>query len=693
MRSTFSTLLLFLTFSCGVLAQQKKLDSLIRAVPTSLDTLRVNGLIAVSREMVSYNIPEAIKYIDQAFELARKLNYTKGEATCNVGYGLSAYYSDNYVLAEKYYLIALSLAEKTNNPGIQMRCFNNLGLVNEGLGNFEKAISYYFKALDMAGKLHDESTVAKANNNIGNVYRSEEKYDLARSYYSQGLRSSIKSGDKWSTASAWNNLGIIYKKKGNRDSSLIYYKEALKLRTELEDRKGMALVMNNIAGLYLEHGNYEEALSRYQEVLTLCHETGDKFMTGLVYHNLGESYLNLKNYTKAIEFIDSAAALSEKIGAKDLLKEAYRRYYLTYKAMKDFPNALKYDKKYSILKDTLYSASNQKAILEMQTRYESQQKEAEVDLLHKNKELEAIQLKQDRFLVSGLVSAASLFFIITGLLYNRNSAKKKSNLRLEYQNKLIRAQKEEITSSITYAQGIQRSMLPSEAVLKAILPEHFVLHKPKDIVSGDFYFVEKSGDTILFSAIDCTGHGVPGAFLSFLGMDILQDAVHRQGIIKPSELLFHLDREISRRLRKTTDAQSVRDGMDLAMCSFNTRTNELQVAAAFNPVYIISGGVLEEIKPDKHAIGSTHDKGPVQFTNHHRTLRKGDCIYVLSDGYADQFGGALGKKFKYKPLKELLVANAGKTMREQGELLEKTHLAWKGEMFQVDDVLIMGIRI
>jgi serine phosphatase RsbU (regulator of sigma subunit) len=694
MRFRIPVFFLFLLCLQPVFCQQKLTDSLIRAIPSALDTNRVEGLIRVSREMVSNNPTEATKYIDQAYELSRSLKYPRGEAIANIGYGLAAYYSDNYLLAEKYFLQAIGIAEKIKNRNILARSYVNMGLANDGMGNYEKAISYYFKGLGYAEQIKDESVIARANNNIGNVYKDEGKFDLAGMYYQRALASHIKAGDKWGIASALNNVGLIFKRTGKRDSCMIYYQKALQLRIELEDKKGEDLVLNNIAGLYLESGEYQEALTRFLSLLPRCQESGDKYLTGLVYNNLAESYLGLKNYKLALIYLDSVKSLSEKLGARELQKEVYKRYYMAYKTMRDFTSALKYYKKYSQLKDTIYNANNQKAIVEMQSRYESQRKEAEIELLHKNENLETARIKHERTLVSSLIGAGILFFLLTGLVYNRSAVKKKANRDLEHQNELIQAQKEEITSSIAYALNIQRSMLPSAAALKAILPEHFILHKPKDIVSGDFYFVEKKGDYVIFSAIDCTGHGVPGALLSFLGMDILQDAVHRKNITEPSELLLHLDAEINLRLRKTTDTDSVRDGMDLAICSLNTRTNELHVAGAFNPVYIVSEGTMEEIKPDKHAIGSNRDSAtPIQFTNHVRMLKKGDCVYVLSDGYADQFGGRMGKKFKYKPLKEMLLANSVKSMKEQGELLEQIHLKWKGDMFQVDDILILGIRI
>jgi serine phosphatase RsbU (regulator of sigma subunit)/Tfp pilus assembly protein PilF len=693
MRIRFYHFLLFLLVSSHGFGQKKLVDSLLKAIPAAHDTNRVNGLIRVSREMVANNPAEARKYIDQAYELARELNYKKGEAIAEVGYGLASYYQGELGQAEKHYFRSIELAEHLHDLKIQTRCYINLGLVSDDRGNYEKAIEYFFKGLEMAEKLQDEGLASKALNNMGNVYSSEGKLELALGNYKRALEKETRLDDKWGIASSLTNIGLIYKRRGDTDSCMNYYLQALELRKELEDKKGEGLVLNNIASIYLEKGEFDGALIRFQQVLNICHESGDKYLTCMVYNNLSSCEQGRKNYKRSLAFLDSCYALSEKIDSKEMRMQACKRYSAFYRERKDFDQALKYDEQYSDLKDTIYNGNNQKAILEMQSRYESQRKESELELLQKNSELETAHLKHEHTLVSTLVSAGLLFFLLTGLVYNRSRVKKKANRDLENQNELIQAQKQEITDSILYAQNIQRSMLPSRELLASILPEHFILHRPKDIVSGDFYFIEKAGDCILFSAVDCTGHGVPGALLSFLGMDILQDAVHRKGITQPSELLSCLDTEINLRLRKATDTESVRDGMDLAICRLNLKTNELTTAAAFNPVYIISNGVLEEIKPDKHAIGSNRENTPVQFTDHVRSLKKGDCIYVMSDGYADQFGGVMGKKFKYKPLKEILLSNSEKPMKEQGDILEQTHIKWKGGMFQVDDILVLGIRI
>jgi serine phosphatase RsbU (regulator of sigma subunit) len=689
MRFRFHALLFFLLLSCCAFSQRRVIDSLLKILPPGHDTLRANALIAVSREMVRNSPVEARKYIDEADAICKEKNFAKGQAICQLGYGLADYYSGNMAQAEKHYLEAIEIGKRSNNLRIQSRAFINLGLVSDDRADYDKAISYYFKGLEIAEQLHDENNAAHALNNIGIVYGNKGQTQLALEYHHRSLVKERKLGDKYGIASSLLNIGLIFKKKKILDSCMHYYLEALQIRQELEDTKGIALVENNIASLFLEGGKLDEARKKFLHVLEICRPIGDKYLICLAYNNLAECSYGLKNYSQSIAYTDSASDLARKMGSKEMLMQSCFRYSQVYRAMNDFQTALRYKEEYLTLKDTIYNANNEKAILEMQSRYESDKKESEIELLKTDEALRAVHHKHDRTLMAGLVGGSLLFILLTGLVYNRSSTKKKANAALRSQNKLIVAQKEEITDSIAYALNIQRSMLPDLRDFEAV-SDHFILHKPKDIVSGDFYFVAKTGEQLIFAAVDCAGHGVPGALMSFLGMDILQDAVKRKGMTRPSDILTYLDSEIFLRLRKNSDDQSVKDGMDLALCSLNLKTGELQTAGAYNPVYLIVGGVFEEIRPDKMAIGSGHGK---PYTQVSRMLNKGDSVFVLSDGYADQFGGALGKKFKYKPLKEFILANCQKPMAEQAELLDRMHMDWKGNLFQVDDILIMGIKI
>ncbi|MBN8691662.1 MAG: SpoIIE family protein phosphatase [Bacteroidetes bacterium] len=261
------------------------------------------------------------------------------------------------------------------------------------------------------------------------------------------------------------------------------------------------------------------------------------------------------------------------------------------------------------------------------------------------------------------------------------------NIELDEKNK-------DITASIRYAKRIQDAILPPDFFVRNYLPKTFILFKPKDIVSGDFYWLYDKKDMVLFAAVDCTGHGVPGAFMSIVGHSKLDQIVAEHGITKPSEILNELNKNVSDTLRQSyLEDNQVRDGMDIALCAFNRKTNVLEYAGAFNPLWLIRNGELTEIKADKFPIGNLKSGENKKFTNHSIQLIAGDTLYIYSDGFADQFGGPDGKKFKYSAFKKLLLDTQHLSMEEQGELLYKTIEEWKGELEQVDDILVIGTRL
>ena len=251
----------------------------------------------------------------------------------------------------------------------------------------------------------------------------------------------------------------------------------------------------------------------------------------------------------------------------------------------------------------------------------------------------------------------------------------------------------EITASIRYAKRIQDAILPPDDFVRTCLPKTFVLYKPKDIVSGDFYWVSDKKDKVLFAAVDCTGHGVPGAFMSIVGHNLLEQIVTEHELTQPAAILDELNKSVSDTLRQSKVDESVKDGMDITLCCFDRTTNEIHFAGAFNPLFLIRNKELTEIKGDKFPIGNLKIGEQKKFTNHTIQLQKGDTIYIFSDGYADQFGGPFGKKFKYKAFKQLLIDIQPLNMEEQQNALNKNIEEWKGNMEQVDDILIIGTRL
>lgn len=302
-----------------------------------------------------------------------------------------------------------------------------------------------------------------------------------------------------------------------------------------------------------------------------------------------------------------------------------------------------------------------------------------------------------------------LLIYISILYYKKENEKYEA--QLIQKNQEIELKNKEIIDSINYAGIIQKAVLLSDKEIKTLLPDSFVYFRPKDIVSGDFYWVAQSSDLVFFAVADCTGHGVPGAILSMIGHDGLNRSLKEFHLTKPSDILDSLTEFVEETFQKSEF--TIKDGMDISLCCINLKTNIIEYAGANNPVWIVRPGnsgdgqkrpaddlefeinyenwALAEIKANKQPIGKYDNRKP--FTNHLIHCHKGDCVYIFSDGFADQFGGPLNKKFKYKPLKELFLKVQNKTMEEQKSIINRTFETWKQEIEQTDDVCIIGVKL
>jgi serine phosphatase RsbU (regulator of sigma subunit) len=264
---------------------------------------------------------------------------------------------------------------------------------------------------------------------------------------------------------------------------------------------------------------------------------------------------------------------------------------------------------------------------------------------------------------------------------------------IETQNQELETLYTQVTDSIHYAKRIQEAILPPDSVVKKVLPNSFVLYKPKDIVSGDFYWVAEKNGKAMYTAVDCTGHGVPGAFMSIVGYNVLKHVVNNNSITTPALILDSLNEGVSETLHHGHQDSQAKDGMDISFCTIDFKALELEYAGAYNPLYIIRDGKLIQTKADKFPIGLFLGEEKKKFTNHTLQLQKGDAVYIFSDGYADQFGGPNGKKFMANKFRELLIKVSSEPVEKQKELLNNTIEAWRGSLDQVDDILIIGIKI
>ncbi|MDF2438458.1 MAG: narX [Bacteroidota bacterium] len=264
---------------------------------------------------------------------------------------------------------------------------------------------------------------------------------------------------------------------------------------------------------------------------------------------------------------------------------------------------------------------------------------------------------------------------------------------IETKNQELEVLYKHVTDSIKYAKRIQEAILPPDSLVKRVLPNSFVLYKPKDIVSGDFYWIDEKNGKTMFAAVDCTGHGVPGAFMSIVGYNILKHSVNNNNFTTPSLILDALNQGVSETLHHGHEESQAKDGMDLSFCTIDYAKMELQYAGAFNPLYLIREGQLIQTKADKFPIGLFLGEEKKKFTNHSFQLMKGDVIYIFSDGYADQFGGPNGKKFMANHFRDLLLDVHKHPIDKQKDILNKTIEEWRGPLDQVDDILVIGVKI
>ena len=323
-----------------------------------------------------------------------------------------------------------------------------------------------------------------------------------------------------------------------------------------------------------------------------------------------------------------------------------------------------------------------------------------IDSQQEDLEVKEEKIEQQKLLIWAGVVVTVIILAFAFMVYRNYKDKKRANAELASKNEIIERQKliveeknKEVMDSITYARRIQDAILPPIRLVEASLPECFVLYKPKDIVAGDFYWLENKEEMSLFAAADCTGHGVPGAMVSVVCNNALNRSVREFGLTVPGEILDKTRELVIQQFEKSDE--DVKDGMDVALCSLQKDADKsiLCYAGANNALWIIRNGAeeIEEYKANKQPIGKVDDPQP--FVTHTVNLNSGDCFYIFSDGYVDQFGGEKGKKFKAKPFKQLLMSIQEGPMKGQHSVIDEAFEAWRGELEQVDDVCVIGVRV
>ena len=505
-----------------------------------------------------------------------------------------------------------------------------------------------------------------------------------------------KAKDTTGIISSLTNISLDYLDRNENDSAL-YYLSKLKRFDDKMKEKSKYFFHQNFGKYYFNVRNYDEAIKEYNKALSIAnkHEMIDSKTTCLTL--IAITHLNLKQYTKAESTLLESIAIANNNNLLHEANEAYIVLIELYEKQERFKKALEIKKLNDKIEKEIFTIEKINKINEIETRLRLSEKEqiiTQQELKIKKEQLNTLEAKSkiSQLIYFILLCIIIIFFII--IIFIRA---KKLTSKIKAQKLLLEVKSKEVTDSIKYAKRIQSAILPSSKTIKEYLPNSFIFYKPKDIVAGDFYWLESKNDTVLFAVADCTGHGVPGAMVSVICNNGLNRSVREYGLINPSDILNKTREIVISEFEKSDE--DVRDGMDIALCSIKYKVESkksqttaiLQYAGANNPLWIVRDHELIDIRPDKQPIGK-HFKNS-SFTPHSIELKKGDTIYIFSDGYADQFGGPKGKKFMYKPFKNLLLSIQDKDMDDQKEILEQRFNEWKGNLEQVDDVCVIGIRI
>lgn len=699
------------------------IDSLQQAVKQSKeDSNKVESLILLAEEMQTNDRTEAITQLNKANDLAVKLNYKKGEAKANKTLGNLNYLENDYVNAIIYWEKAAEKFNLINDNIGKSAVISNIGAVYYNQGDYTKAMKFYLESLEISEHINDSIQMATVYQNIGAIHYETNEDNLALINYQKALSIFEKINYYDGIGLASLNIGMLYTERNEFTKALYYLESSLPY---LKNTHYYTSILRSIGKVKTNIYGIEDGIVYIDSAFSIAKASKDSFDMARTYNAKAGLYLDLNNTQLAIKYFENA---------KSLLKNSQRANYELQTAAKGltelyernnrYTKAFENLKLYQQISDSIKSFQANQKINQMLFNYELDKKESEmayaIELKNsaletekakrKQSELKANQQQRQKYYLFG---SLGIVLIFVGFIFNRFQVTRRQKRIIEKQKSevdkaysTLEEKNNEITDSISYAKRIQNAIIPPITEIKKHFNESFVLYLPKDIVAGDFYWIEKVSNTLLIAAADCTGHGVPGAMVSVVCNNALNRSVREYNHIEPGQILDRCREIVVKEFEKSHE--DVKDGMDIALVSLkkqahNENENEsaphshssfsLSYAGANNPIWIIrkDSKDIEEIKANKQPIGKSILNNP--FDTHTVELNKGDAFYIFSDGYADQFGGEKGKKMKNSSFKKLLLSINEVNMENQKMMVLNHFNSYKGDLEQLDDVCVIGIRV
>lgn len=649
-------------------------------------------------------------------------------ATCN---SIGDYYADvsNYDSALFYFNMSYDIKKRIKDSAGIISTLNSIGFIHSTKGKYVNSVDCYIQALKIAESKKEKLWIIRTLNNLSSVFFIQKNYNNALKYSERALKLALEMKNPSVTTGILNSIGNIYldcEKIASADSSFSSA-YTLSIKNQLTQSTQDALIGKGRVKIY--QAEYDNAIQFLKEAIEICIRQRDYSMFCFASGLLGNCYDKLGKLKDSYLAYRAAKDTAVLIDSKPDLMNASAGLAKIYASMNDFKNAYAEQLFYSDLKDSILNAENFKQINELQALFENEKKEK--DLVIKNNEIvkkDAVILKQTSqrnylIIILAVIGVIALLIFIgyrnirkaNFIISEQKNEVEKQKAIIEQQKHLVEEKQHEIIDSINYAKRLQEAILPPQSLVDKYLKDNFILYKPKDIVAGDFYWFEHLDNCSYMAAADSTGHGVPGAMVSVVCSNALNRAVHEFGLRKPGEIL-----DKTRELVLETFAKSdkdVKDGMDISLVKISEMEPsknipgrivipkgqtlkdvitsqakfKIEWAGANNPLWYYQNNVMQEVTAHKQSIGKTEN--PTAFPTTVLELCKGDQIYLFTDGFADQFGGPKGKKFKYKQLQELLASICSEDLTVQKIKTEQAFQKWKGNLEQIDDVCLIGIRV
>jgi serine phosphatase RsbU (regulator of sigma subunit) len=674
--------------------------------------LNMNKIFALLFFIIYLNVCNSVFCQDKVNVLQQKLKVEKNpmkQIDLLIELSKIVYYTDfnealNYAQKAKDIIDSQKLTLELK--GKKALTTNIIGVCYLKLGKHDKAIKYCLQSLNIAEEIKDSVRMGKALNNLGMIYGYKKDYNKSNDYFLQSAVLSEQLSDFDGAAISYSNVSASYYDLADKEKGDLYYDKSMRLYKQVKDDYG-------IASLYLIKGNelykkeeYKKALKFYDLAESIFKDLEAVESLDDVYQYKAQLYNKVDERKKAIEYSRKSIELAKKLNSPHSISLAYLNLSSIYEKSKDMGKALDAYKLYVAWKDSVFNQKSESLITEMQAKYNFEKEERENKILKQEASIAQLeienkekQIESSRIIIISIVGGGVLLILLAFVLYKQNKLKEQTNLQLVKVNneiteakQIIEEKNKDITSSIQYAKYIQQAILPKKESINKCFSEALLLLLPKDVVSGDFYWFQKYGKYSILVLSDCTGHGVPGGFMSMMGVELLNQVLGDPTILEAGKALEEIDKRIRKNLNHAGSERQQNDGMDMAICIFDTEAKTLQYAGANSPLVVVRDGKLERIVPDKYGVGGAFEQNK-KFTTHHLSILKNDLFYMYSDGFPDQFGGTKNKKFMRKRLLNLFLTNSHLPMHRQKEELLKEFYAWKGNLEQIDDVSIVGVRV